>query len=79
MLTIHCHRCSTTHLVGTRSIVSMHQTSEGPVAYVRCPEGHLTVTEFGRELETPTPPAATPAPAPTPAVASASLADACAA
>lgn len=59
MLTIHCHRCSRSHLVGTRSIVSMHHTSEGPVAYVRCPEGHLTMQEFGREV------AAAPEPEPT--------------
>jgi len=30
-------------MVSTRSIVSLHNTSEGVVAYVRCPEGHVTM------------------------------------
>ena len=75
MLTIHCHRCSRSHLVGTRSIVSMHHTSEGLIAYVRCPDGHLTIEAFGHAAATPDPtpavavtepplaPAAVPAPA----------------
>ncbi len=43
MLQIHCHECQQHHLVGTRSIVSLHNTSEGVVAYVKCPKGHLTL------------------------------------
>ena len=43
MLYIHCPQCERSHLVGTRSIVSLHNTSQGVVAYVKCPEGHLTV------------------------------------
>ncbi len=46
MFNLHCHICDQTYLVGTRSIVSFHNTSEGPVAYARCPEGHLTVRYF---------------------------------
>lgn len=43
MLQIHCPQCERRYLVGTRSIRSMHNTSEGVVVYVRCPEGHLTI------------------------------------
>jgi hypothetical protein len=43
MLYIHCPQCERSHLVGTRSIVSFHNTSEGVIAYVKCPEGHITV------------------------------------
>lgn len=46
MFTITCHRCAETTLVGSRAIRSIHQTSSGPVAYVECPRGHLTVHEF---------------------------------
>lgn len=54
MFTIHCHHCDRQHLIGTRSIVSFHNTSEGPVAYVRCPEGHTIVRYFhdGRFTQT---------------------------
>lgn len=50
MFTIHCHICDEELLVGSRSIVSMHETSDGPIAYVRCPHGHLVVHEFRRRL-----------------------------
>lgn len=43
MLHIHCPQCDRRYLVGTRSIRSMHNTSEGVIVYVRCPEGHLTI------------------------------------
>lgn len=46
MFNLHCHICDQTYLVGTRSIVSFHNTSEGPVAYVRCPDGHTLVRWF---------------------------------
>jgi hypothetical protein len=46
MFDIHCHRCDRPYLVGTRSIVSFHNTSEGPVAYVSCPQGHVLLRSF---------------------------------
>ena len=46
MFAIHCHICGEDHLVSSRNIVSMHQTSNGPVAYVRCLKDHLVVHEF---------------------------------
>lgn len=42
----HCTHCGRDYLVGTRSLVSFHNTSDGPVGYVRCPEGHLSVVAF---------------------------------
>jgi hypothetical protein len=46
MFDIHCHICNCRYLVGTRSITSFHNTSEGPVAYVRCPRGHTLLRSF---------------------------------
>jgi hypothetical protein len=43
MLNIFCPQCERSHLVGTRSIVSVHNTSEGVISYVKCPEGHITL------------------------------------
>ncbi len=43
MLHINCPDCSRSYLVGTRSILSIHNTSEGVIAYVKCPEGHTTI------------------------------------
>lgn len=43
MLQIHCPDCARNYLVGVRSIRSIHNTSEGVIAYVRCPEGHTTI------------------------------------
>lgn len=52
MLQIHCPDCSRQYLVGTRSILSIHNTSEGVIAYVRCPEGHTTInTGTTRSIE----------------------------
>lgn len=46
MFTIHCHICDEEHLVSTHSIVAMHQTHNGPVAFVRCVRNHLVMYEF---------------------------------
>ncbi len=46
MFTIHCHHCDRQYLLGSRSIGSLHNTSEGPIAYVTCPEGHRLVRYF---------------------------------
>lgn len=46
MFDIHCHHCNQTYLIGTREITSMHNTSEGPMAYVTCPKGHHLVRYF---------------------------------
>ena len=46
MFDITCHICDTTYLVGSGSISSFHNTSEGPIAYVTCPEGHHLMRYF---------------------------------
>ena len=46
MYDIFCPHCDTQWLVGTPSIRSFHNTSEGPIAYVECPKGHLLVRYF---------------------------------
>jgi len=46
MFDIHCHVCDRRYLVGTRSITSFHNTSQGPIAYVHCPQGHALVRSF---------------------------------
>lgn len=46
MFDIHCHICEERYLVESHSITSFHNTSEGPVAYVTCPEGHRLVRYF---------------------------------
>ena len=46
MYDIHCPSCDARYLVGTRSISSFHNTSEGPIAYVTCPQGHRLVRYF---------------------------------
>ena len=53
MFDVHCRLCDRRYLVGTRSIASFHNTSDGPIAYVRCPEGHLLVRHFRRNVTTP--------------------------
>ena len=50
MFDVHCHHCDRRYLVGTRSIASFHNTSDGPIAYLRCPEGHLLVRNFRRNV-----------------------------
>ncbi len=46
MFDIYCPHCQLPHLMETKTILSTHSTSDGPVAYVRCPNGHLVVKEF---------------------------------
>ena len=46
MFDVHCRHCEATYLVGSSSIVSFLNTSEGPIAHVRCPTDHLLVRYF---------------------------------
>lgn len=46
MFEIHCHVCDSHQLVGARSIRSLHNTADGPLAYVESPCGHLLVRYF---------------------------------
>ena len=48
MFDLYCHICGSVHLVGSRSILSLHNTSKGVIAYARCPEGHTVVVEFAK-------------------------------
>lgn len=41
MILIHCPYCETNHLVGYRSLVEVQNTDHGPVAFARCPHGHV--------------------------------------
>lgn len=47
MLAIHCSHCDQTYLLGTSAIQSLHNTSEGPVIYAKCPHGHAVVSTRG--------------------------------
>ena len=59
MFLLHCSGCDPDggrrHLVGTTSLLSLHNTADGPIAYVRCPNGHTVVIPYGREYEPPRP------------------------
>ena len=46
MFDITCATCDQRYLVGSRSIVALRNTGQGPVAVVRCPAGHLLEHEF---------------------------------
>jgi hypothetical protein len=46
MYDIFCPHCNKRFLVGTASIDSFHNTSEGPAAYVKCPQGHHLMRHF---------------------------------
>lgn len=54
MFELYCHVCDRDHLVGPRAILSLHNTTEGPVAYVRCPLGHHLVRSFRDGRHAPT-------------------------
>ena len=42
----YCHHCDTRYLLTTSSLRSMHNTSEGPIAYAVCPHGHHLIRRF---------------------------------
>jgi hypothetical protein len=46
MFDIHCHHCETRYLLSLSQIDSLHNTSEGPIAYATCPRGHHVVRRF---------------------------------
>lgn len=46
MFDIYCPHCDSPFLMSSTQIISTHRTSNGPVAYVKCPHGHLLVKEF---------------------------------
>ena len=46
---VYCHHCETRYLLGMSSLRSMHNTSEGPIAYAVCPQGHHLVRHFRAE------------------------------
>ncbi|MGI9623139.1 MAG: hypothetical protein ACR2PK_09915 [Acidimicrobiales bacterium] len=55
MFNINCQQCSQqdhdgpAELVDSGSIISVHNTAEGPIAYVKCASGHTVVVPYGRE------------------------------
>lgn len=52
MYRIHCRRANIDHIVGTERVVSAHRTSDGIVAYVRCPCGDIVVVGPDAEVRT---------------------------
>jgi hypothetical protein len=46
MFDIYCPSCDLTFLVWTRSLVALHNSSDGPIGLVRCPAGHFNVVRF---------------------------------
>lgn len=46
MFDIHCQECAQRYLVGARSITAFRNTTDGPVATVRCPLGHTVLHAF---------------------------------
>ena len=42
----YCHHCDTRFLIQASAVRSVHNTSEGPIAYVTCPHGHHLVRRF---------------------------------
>ena len=53
MFDLWCPTCQRTYLVGPRRLLSLRNTSRGPVGHARCPDGHVTVVEF--RLPSPVP------------------------
>lgn len=48
MFSVHCPEAGTEVLLGPRSVLSMHNTSQGIVGYFRCRCGTLGVVVTGR-------------------------------
>ena len=46
MYDVYCEKCDQRILLFSNDILSMHNTSEGPVAYVRCHRDHLLMRSF---------------------------------
>lgn len=46
MISLTCHLCNRTHLMGPRSIHSLYRIESGPVAWAICPEGHGQFISF---------------------------------
>lgn len=47
MYRIHCHRANVDHELGSDRVLSAHRTSDGVVAYLRCPCGDIVVAGPG--------------------------------
>ncbi|MEM7139459.1 MAG: hypothetical protein AAF548_00395 [Actinomycetota bacterium] len=52
MLVIDCPHCGQRELVGTRRIRAIHNTDQGPVGDLRCPQGHALLYDFRRRRTT---------------------------
>jgi len=46
MFDLHCQVCDRRYLVDTSSLISLHNTSDGPVVHARCPHGHRNAVHF---------------------------------
>ena len=52
---VFCHHCDRRYVMGSGAIISLHNTSEGPVAYTKCPVGHRLVRYFRTGATVPAP------------------------
>ncbi|MEM9467727.1 MAG: hypothetical protein AAGA90_20290 [Actinomycetota bacterium] len=43
---VHCHHCDQRYLLQSSALGSIHNTSDGPIAYATCPKGHRLVRRF---------------------------------
>lgn len=48
---VHCHVCDARYLIQSSGIQSLHNTSEGPIAYAQCPHGHRLIRRFRRATD----------------------------
>ena len=46
MFDLFCDTCEITYLVDTHFLISLHNTTNGPVGFARCPRGHRTIVRF---------------------------------
>ncbi len=48
---VHCHHCDRRYLIQASSVQSIHNTSDGPVAYATCPAGHRLIRRFRKATD----------------------------
>ena len=56
MIVANCGLCETTYLLSESVVESRHVTSNGIIAYVKCPEGHRAVHVLPDAYPKPMPP-----------------------
>jgi hypothetical protein len=46
MFSFYCPTCDLSFLSWTRSLVSLRNSSDGPIGFLRCPNGHFNAVRF---------------------------------